>query len=99
DEVIPEDLFTRNILIKSNKDDSYNVSFYYSKIRDYIVAFHSYQLNKLKDREFYDSLEMFYENHIGESAISFYIENASDSHKRTFIKFKTDKSLQYVNSY
>ena len=99
EEAIPEDLFTRNILIKSNKEDSYNISFYYSKIRDYIICFHSYKLDKLNDNEFYNSLETFYENYIGQSAISFYIENASDSHKRTLSRFKKDKSLQYVNSY
>jgi hypothetical protein len=99
EETIPEDLFARNILTKSNKEDSYNISFYYSKIRDYIICFHSYRLDKLSDNEFYETLERFYENHIGESAISFYIENASDGHKRTIIKFKIDKSLKYVNSY
>lgn len=99
EETIPEDLFTRNILIKSNKEDSYNISFYYSKIRDYIICFHSYKLDKLSDTEFYDSLEKFYENHIGESAISFYTENATDSHKRALINFKRDKSRKYVNSY
>jgi hypothetical protein len=99
EETIPEDLFARNILIKSNKEDSYNISFYYSKIRDYIICFHSYKLDKLSDDEFYDSLETFYENHIGESAISFYLENASENHKRTLIKYKKDKALKYVDSY
>ncbi|MCU7549272.1 type I restriction enzyme HsdR N-terminal domain-containing protein [Chitinophagaceae bacterium LB-8] len=99
DETIPEDLFARNILIRSNKNDSYNISFYYSKIRDYIICFHSYKLYKLSEDEFYDTLERFYENYIGQSAISFYLENASDGHKRTLIKFKRDKSLKYVNSY
>lgn len=45
DETLPEDLFARNILIKSNKEDSYNITFYYSKIRDYIICFHSYKLD------------------------------------------------------
>lgn len=99
EETIPEDLFARNILIKSNKEDSYNISFYYSKIRDYIICFHTYKLDKLADNEFYDLLEKLYENHIGQSALSFYLENAGDSHKRTLIRFKKDKALKYVNSY
>ena len=99
EETIPEDLFTQNILIRSNKEDSYNVSFYYSKIRDYIICFHSYKLDKLSDDEFYNSLDRFYKNYIGQSAISFYIENASASHKRAFIKFKKDKALKYVEGY
>lgn len=98
-ETLPEDFFARNILIKSNKEDSYNISFYYSKIRDYIICFHSYKLNTLSDIMLYDLLDKFYDNYIGQSAISFYIENAKDSHKKILIKFKTDKSLKYVNSY
>jgi hypothetical protein len=99
DNNIPEDLFTKNIFIKSNKEDSYNVSFYYSKIRDYIICFHSYKLDKLSDDEFYNVLFDFYQNHIGKSALDFYIENASSSHLRTFVKFKQDESLEYVISH
>jgi hypothetical protein len=99
DETLPEDLFARNILVKSNKEDSYNISFYYSKIRDYIICFHSYKLDKLSDDEFYNVLNEFYQNYIGQSAITFYIENASDTHKNTLIKFKKDKALKYVTGY
>lgn len=99
DKTIPEDLFTRNILIKSSIEDSYNVSFYYSKIRDYVICFHSYKLDNLSSDEFYDSLELFYENHIGQSAITFYIRNASSSHKTALVKFIEDKSRQYVTNY
>lgn len=99
DDNIPEDLFTRNILIKSNKEDSYNVSFYYSKIRDYIICFHSYRLDKLSNDEFYDALSDFYQNHIGQSALDFYMENASSSHIDTLVRFKKDKALEYVSAY
>jgi hypothetical protein len=99
DENIPEDLFTRNILIKSNTEESYNISFYYSKIRDYIICFHSYQLDKMSDSDFYDVLCDFYKNHIGESAIDFYLENATPSHLNTLIQFKKDKALSYAENY
>lgn len=99
DETISEDLFSRNILIRSNKEDSYNVSFYYSKIRDYVICYHTYKVDKLSNQEFYNLLETFYQNHIGQSAISFYIENASYSHKDTLVKFKKDKALSYVEGY
>ncbi len=99
DDNLPEDLFARNILIKSNKKDSYNISFYYSKIRDYIICYHSYKLDKLNDEEFYNILGDFFQNHIGKSAIAFYLENARTSHKNSLIKFKKDKSLNYVLGY
>ncbi|KIO76795.1 NTPase (NACHT family) [Pedobacter lusitanus] len=98
-ETLPEDLFARNILTKSNKEDSYNISFYYSKIRDYVICFHSYKLDQLGDNEFYKILDDFYSNYIGQSAIEFYLENATESHKYTLIKYKKDKALAYVNSY
>jgi hypothetical protein len=99
-ETLPEDLFARNILIRSNKEDSYNVTFYYSKIRDYIICLHSYKLDQLNDNEFYNVLDEFYENYIGQSAINFFIENASDAHKvNLIIKFKKEKAFKYVTSY
>lgn len=99
DENIPEDLFTRNILIKSNNEESYNISFYYSKIRDYIICYHTYQLDKLNNDDFYNILPDFYKNHIGRSALDFYIENANSSHLSTLIQFKKDKALSYVVGY
>jgi len=99
DENIPECYFSRNILIKSSNEESYDISFYYSKIRDYIICYYSYKLDKLKDNEFYDNLEIFYQNYIGISAISFYIDNASYSHKNILTKFIKDKALVYANSY
>lgn len=99
DENIPEELFSRNLLIRSNKEDSYNISFYYSKIRDYIICFHSYRLDRKSDNDFFDVLDELFQNHIGQSAISFYIENACDSHNATLIKFKKDKALKYAISY
>lgn len=99
DENIPEDLFSRNILIKSNNENSYNISFYYSKIRDYIICFHSYELDKLNDDKFYNVLTDFYENYIGKSALDFYIENANTSHLNTLIQFKKDKAQSYVLGY
>ncbi len=99
DEGIPEDLFSRNILIKSNNDDSYNVSFYYSKIRDYIICYHSYKLNQLNNTAFYKVLGDFYQNHVGISAIDFYVENASSTHRSILENYKKDMSLRYVMGY
>lgn len=99
EEKLPEDLFNRNILIRSNKEDSHNINFYYSKIRDYIICFHSFKLDQLTDNDFYNLLTTFYENYIGQSAIDFYISNASNSHKHTLIRFKKEKALEYVINY
>jgi len=98
-ESLPEELFSRNILTKSNEQDSYNISFYYSKIRDYVICFHSYKLDKLNDVDFYNVLDELYGNYIAQSAIEFYLENASTSHKYTLTNYKKDRALAYAESY
>jgi len=99
DENLPEDLFSRNILIRSNKEDSYNISFYYSKIRDYVICFHSYRLDKLNYDDFYNTLAVLYRNYIGQSALQFYIENAVTGHHEILIKYKKDRALHYAQGY
>ena len=96
---LPEDLFARNILSKSNKADSNNISFYYSKIRDYIICFHSFKLDQLNHDDFYDILDLFFQNHIGQSAIRFYLEHASVDHRQAVIGFKKHRALTYVLDY
>lgn len=98
-ENLPQELFTRNLLVKSNLEDSYNITFYYSKIRDHIICYHAYALDKMNDADFYNNLHFFYENYIGESAIAYYMQNASASHKETFVRYKKDKASEYVQAY
>lgn len=98
-ETIPEDLFSRNLLIRSSKDSSYTVSFYYSKIRDYIICFHSYKLDKLNDDVFHDSIDELYKSYIGVSAIEYYLQVASSIHKKTYKKYIKDQAIKYVNKY
>lgn len=98
-ETLPEDFFSRNILTRSNKDDSYNISFYYSKIRDYIICFHTCKLDQLENNQFYQILDDLYKNYIGQSAIEFYLDNASESHKYTLTKYKEDRAVSFVDGY
>ena len=99
DQTITEDLFTRNVLARANKEDSHHVSFYYSKIRDYIICFHTCKLHQLDDRQFSEIIESLYENYIGQSAIDFYIGNASYNHRQILIEYKKSKALSYVTQY
>ncbi len=99
DKGLPEDLFARNILTRSNKQDSYHISFYYSKIRDYVISFHAYKLHQLDDDQFSDVIESFYKNYIGQSAMSFYINNASESHRYVLREFKKSKALRFAATY
>ncbi|MGX5854424.1 type I restriction enzyme HsdR N-terminal domain-containing protein [Dyadobacter jiangsuensis] len=99
EQVLPEGLFARNILTKSSTMDSLNISFYYSKIRDYIICYHTFKLHELDNDQFYKILDTFYQNYIGESAIKFYLENASEDHKYTLAKFKEKKAINYVSIY
>jgi len=98
-DTLPEGLFARSILTRSSTKESYNVSFYYSKIRDYVICFHSFKLHELNDDEFHRVMDSFHRNHIGESALKFYLENASGSHILTLAKFKKNKAISYVSIY
>lgn len=99
DSDLPQELFDRNILIKSGDGISYQLSFYYSTIRDYIICYHSYRLDKIDNELFYNNLESFFENYIGQSAILFYLENASVSKLNVYRRFKEDKLLSYAVKY
>ncbi|MEY3422425.1 MAG: hypothetical protein RIR48_2739, partial [Bacteroidota bacterium] len=60
---------------------------------------HSYRLNTINDESFYQYLEGFYENYIGQSAINFYVKNASTSQLQVLSRFKKDKLKSYLNLY
>lgn len=101
DQEIPQGLFDRNILIKSssNDTDTYKISFYYSKIRDYIICYHSFNLHKIDDDKFYNILEKFFENYVGQSAIYFFLQNAGYSKLNIYSQFKKDKLRSYAILY
>lgn len=100
EEKLSRDLFDRNLLIKSNNEETYNISFYYSKIRDYIICYHTHKLHKLSNEEFYEVLKILYENRIRQSALSFYCNTGiSSNHEMILRKFKREKALNYVNQY
>ncbi len=97
---LPRELFDRNLLIKSNNDETYDISFYYSKIRDYIICYHTHKLHKLSNEEFYEVLNILYENRLRQSALSFYCNSGiSSSHEMILKRFKQEKALNYVNQY
>ena len=97
---LPKELFDRNLLVKSYTEEAYKISFYYSKIRDYIICYHSLKLNKLSDEKFYNILTHLFENRVKESALSFYCNSdISNKHKLVLIKFKRDRAINYVNLY
>lgn len=95
----PEDLFSVNILSKSNISESFSVSFYYSMVRDYIICYHSFRLHKMNSSDFYNAIQSFNRNFIGQSAMKFFIKYASSEQLKLIKKFKEDRILQYINYY
>ncbi|MHC9544966.1 MAG: type I restriction enzyme HsdR N-terminal domain-containing protein [Vulcanimicrobiota bacterium] len=55
-ETIPEKLFERGILERIRGDFSCSVGFYFSKLRDYLIAFGVLQFDKLTPEKFSDNL-------------------------------------------
>tara|TARA_R110002167_G_scaffold319755_1_gene525549 strand:+ start:4460 stop:7465 length:3006 start_codon:yes stop_codon:yes gene_type:complete len=100
EEKLPRDLFDRNLLIQSNNKETFNISFYYSKIRDYIICYHTHKLHRLNNEQFYEVLNILYENRLRQSALSFYCNTGiSSNHEMILRKFKREKALNYVNQY
>lgn len=84
-EEIPEDLYRLNILYKYT-DDTGNVynGFYFSKIRDYIIAIRVMVLDSVYDKE--KKIIEWLSNNIGVSAISYYFITGSEQEQRAVIE-------------
>tara|TARA_R110001599_G_scaffold244895_1_gene444985 strand:- start:84137 stop:87004 length:2868 start_codon:yes stop_codon:yes gene_type:complete len=95
-----EIFFTHNILIKNRFFNDTKVNFYYSKIRDYIIAFKTYRLDKLDTEEFKSRIKMLLENQFGYSAIYFYSKNCNNiQHIKALNDYQDYKFREYVTIY
>lgn len=94
-------LFSHGILTKSrDKSDRAYIGFYYSKVRDFIIAIHSIKLNTLSESDFKSILPKLFENPIGQDVVYWYY-NATESsvHKRMLDEYIEMRALNYVMAY
>ncbi|MBD3617515.1 MAG: type I restriction enzyme HsdR N-terminal domain-containing protein [Gracilimonas sp.] len=97
---LPSELFTHNILIRNSFKLDDRINFYFSKMRDYIIAYHSYRLDKLDEVEFRESIDTLLNNRFGQSAVYFYSQNCNkQQHLDWLFELVNFKYLSFVNQY
>ena len=98
-EQLPNQLFSHNILIKNEQDGELYISFYYSRLRDYIIIKFSYGLKQLSDQEFDLLIPAFLNGNIGKSVLQLYSRVAQLSHLKILNNHFRTRLTSYVEKY
>ena len=99
DNLYPE-LFSYNILIRVNQEDGNNfITFYFGKLRNYIIALKVLKLQNLSSYEFKNKIEELINNSIGREALLWYYQISKSEHKEVLQEFYYVKALLFVNEY
>ncbi|HEX8177207.1 MAG TPA: type I restriction endonuclease [Pyrinomonadaceae bacterium] len=89
---IPPDLFNLNILYKYFDDArSTTIGFYFSLLRDYIVALNVLQLDKIENKQRLQVITWNLSTYIGESAVIYFFRTGDDSEQISCI----EAAIQY----
>lgn len=97
-EKIPNELFEHKILQKNVYEDTF-ISFYYTRLRDYIIGFKYLKLETLSNLEFSNLLPTLYSSNIGISIIQWYYQFAGNNHRELIEQFFIGKILNFINEY
>lgn len=94
-------LFSHGILAKSSDSSGRNyIDFYYSKVRDYIIAIHSLKLDTLSENEFKNILPKLFKNPVGQS-VAYWYYNATKLliHKKYIEEYENSRALEFIMNY
>lgn len=97
---INENFFTYNLLEREN-DENYRtyISFYYTKLADFVIALYVYGLDILSGREFEEAINKMKSNSHGISSLLWFEEYATENQKKIFIKIKKQEGLYLLKKY
>ena len=97
---IPEELFSFNILTRNElKNGLFDIDFYYTKLRDFIVAIYSLKLPSKDGDEFKKLLSAMTKGPIGISALRWYISKSAMSQKNIMFEYKKSQALLILKEY
>jgi len=103
-ERISEYLFSFNLLKRTIDDKGrHYISFQYDHIRDFIISYHSLELDKLKDEELLEIIKLKIGEDLANQIFTYY-EKYADEKKRDIIRnefssYNYQRAIHYVESY
>ena len=97
---IPEELFSFNILTRNELENGlFDIYFYYTKLRDFIVAIYSLKLPSKDGDEFKKLLSDMTKGPVGISALQWYISKSTMSQKNIMFEYKKSQALLLVKEW
>lgn len=99
-EKIPDELFSFNVLTRNELENGlFDIGFYYTKLRDFIVAIYSLKLPNKDGDEFKKLLSDMTKGPIGISALRWYISKSTMSQKNIMFEYKKSQALSLVKEW
>jgi len=97
---LPEELFAYNLLVRSEAENGLHyIGFYYTRIRDYVIAILSLKLSSKISDEFRDMIRPLFETSVGLSVLDWYVTIAKDNHRKILLEYRQSRALLFLNEY
>ena len=96
---LPESLFELNVLERVRHEETIYISFYFKKLRDYLIAFHALKWQKLSPQDFQSEIEKEEISSVRLETLNLYYSLASDEHKRVLDGTLYENAREYVQFY
>lgn len=99
-EDISEHFFTYNLLEREEDENGRTyISFYYTKLSDFVIALYLYELDKLSGEEFESAINKLKSSSHGISSLLWFKEYTTVDQQQIFIKIKKQEGLKFLNKY
>ena len=96
---LPSELFSSYFLIRTNELYDQNVSFYFSRIRDYLLVEYAFGLSKMPLDDLEKELPKFFNGIVGFSAMYFFSESCTAQQRAVLQRHTKYKVTEYLYAY
>ena len=96
---IPRELFAANLLTATAGSGDRYVDFYYSRVRDYLVAVEVLHLPEKPANEFDEIVPLMASRPVGQHALSWYVVTASEEHREVFARHHVARAMMFLDEY
>jgi hypothetical protein len=77
----------------------WQVGFQYDRVRDYVIAAHVFQFDRLREAEFRSGLAVWTRNPLIRSALALYLRAPAEAHRACLRDFARAQAARFVDSY